>query len=215
MSKLNVYSIFYSLQGESTYMGLPCVFVRLTGCTIGCTYCDTKGVANAKGDELDIADILKKVEVFGCRLVEVTGGEPLQQENTKELLTALCDAGYDVLLETSGQEPVAEVDRRVGIVMDIKTPGSGVAAVLSSENINHLKDTKAQIKFVVTDKNDFDFAVMMEKKYNLTGLFPVHISPIAELDKRQVAGWILSSKIPFRFQLQLHKVIWPNALGEH
>ena len=214
MSTLNVYSIFYSLQGESTYMGLPCVFVRLTGCNVGCSYCDTRGVATAVGDEMSIDDILKKVAKFECQLVEVTGGEPLQQENAKALLTALCDAGYQVLLETSGQEPVDEVDKRVNIVMDIKTPGSGVAAVLSDQNLTHLKETKAQIKFVITDRSDFDFAILMEKKYYLTSLFPVHISPVAELDRRQVAGWILTSKIPFRMQLQLHKIIWPNALGE-
>ncbi|MBN2714955.1 MAG: radical SAM protein [Deltaproteobacteria bacterium] len=214
MNTVNVYSIFYSLQGESTYMGLPCVFVRLTGCTIGCKYCDTKGVAKATGEEMTINEVLAKVATFDCQLVEVTGGEPLQQENAKSLLKALCDAGYEVLLETSGQEPVADVDKRVHVVMDIKTPGSGVAALLSDENIAHLKDANAQIKFVITDRKDFDFAVMMEKKYSLTRLFPVHISPIAELDKRQVAGWILSSKIPFRMQLQLHKIIWPNALGE-
>jgi 7-carboxy-7-deazaguanine synthase len=214
MTTLNVYSIFYSLQGESTFAGLPCVFVRLTGCTVGCTYCDTKGVATAKGDEMTVDEILTRVASFGCKLVEVTGGEPLQQPHSKELLTALCDAGYQVLLETSGQEPVNDIDRRVHIVMDIKTPGSGVAAILSDANIEHLKESHAQIKFVITDRNDFDFAVMMEKKYQLTQMFTVHISPIAELDKRQVAGWILHSKIPFRLQLQLHKIIWPNALGE-
>ena len=214
MTTLNVYSIFYSLQGESTFMGLPCVFVRLTGCTIGCTYCDTRGVATANGDEMTIEDILEKVATFNCGLVEVTGGEPLQQENAPALLRALCDAGYQVLLETSGQEPVNAIDKRVHIVMDIKTPGSGVAAILSDENIQYLRESKAQIKFVITDRNDFDFAVMMEKQYQLTQMFPVHISPIAELDKRQVAGWILNSRIPFRMQLQLHKIIWPNAMGE-
>ncbi|MBN2528777.1 MAG: radical SAM protein [Deltaproteobacteria bacterium] len=215
MNTVNVYSIFYSLQGESTFMGLPCVFVRLTGCTIGCSYCDTRGVAKAIGDDMTIDDVLERVKSYNCDLVEVTGGEPLQQKHTPELLTRLCDAGLKVLLETSGQEPVVDVDKRVHIIMDIKTPGSGVVAVLSEENIVHLKDSQAQIKFVITNEADFNFAVVMEDKYALTSMFPVHISPVSELDKRQVAGWILSSKKPFRLQLQLHKIIWPNALGEH
>lgn len=195
-------------------MGLPCVFVRLTGCTIGCSYCDTKGVAAAVGETMSIADVIEKVKSFHCGLVEVTGGEPLQQESSLELLTALCDEGFVTLLETSGQEPVADVDPRVEIIMDIKTPGSGVAAILSDENIETLREKHAQVKFVITSRDDFEFAMVMEKKYQLTSMFPVHISPVEELDRRQVAGWVLTSKIPFRLQLQLHKIIWPNALGE-
>lgn len=195
-------------------MGLPCVFVRLTGCDIGCTYCDTKGVAKAEGTSMTVNEIIKKVDSFNCNLVEVTGGEPLQQKGVFSLLTDLCDAGYQTLLETSGQEPVEQVDPRVEIIMDIKTPGSGVASIISRSNVDILREKHVEIKFVVTSKEDFEFALLMEQKYNLTKLFPVLISAVEGLDKREVANWILSSKIPFRLQLQLHKIIWPNALGE-
>lgn len=211
---LRVYSIFFSLQGESTYMGLPCVFIRLAGCDVGCNYCDTTQAAQSPGKSMSIEQVLKDVSSYNCSLVEVTGGEPLQQFHCFDLLKQLCDAGYETLLETSGQEYIAPVDERVTVIMDIKTPGSGVHPAKLAINIEALKQKKGQIKFVVTSKEDFDFAKDVDDVYDLTKWLPVLVSPIAALNLDEVSTWVLNSQRPFRLQLQLHRIIWPGAKTE-
>ncbi len=204
-----VNEIFYSLQGESTHAGRPCVLIRLTGCSLRCRYCDTR-YAFFEGTEWSIEAVLAQVASFGCPLVEVTGGEPLEQgERAHTLLRALCDAGYEVLLETAGSEPVADVDPRVTIIFDLKTPGSGMDARNRIDALADLKPGTDEVKFVVTDRADFDWAVAMAREHDLFGRFAVHISPswgqVAPVDAAQ---WVLESGEPLRLTLQQHKLLW-------
>jgi 7-carboxy-7-deazaguanine synthase len=214
MDKLNVYSIFHSIQGESTYAGLPCVFIRLSGCSLNCVYCDTKEACRIINERLPIKDIIKRVEGFNCPLVEVTGGEPLEQKATLKLLKALAEREFKVLLETNGAHPVLNIDERVMVVMDIKTPGSLMSEFIYEPNLTGLNRKRQQIKFVITGRDDFDFAVKMTRKYRLSHQTDVLISNVSELDRAEVAEWILQSGLPFRYQVQLHKVIWPDAEEE-
>lgn len=210
---LRITEIFYSLQGEAETVGLPTVFVRLTGCPLRCHYCDSE-YAFFGGEKQSINEILTAVSAFGAKHVCVTGGEPLAQPNCLPLLGALCDAGYDVSLETSGALTVADVDSRVSRVMDLKTPASGEVSRNRYENIA-LLGSHDQIKFVVCDRNDYEWSRMKIDEYNLADrVGNVLISPSFEkIDAASLAGWILEDKLPVRFQLQLHKILWNDAPG--
>ena len=205
--------IFYSLQGESTTVGLPTVFVRLTGCPLRCQYCDTE-YAFTGGDYFSFDEILQQVAQHQASHVTVTGGEPLAQANCIGLLTQLCDAGYRVSLETSGALDVSAVDARVMKVMDIKTPGSGEAERNRFENIAHLCGDD-QVKFVLCDRNDYDWAKNCMREHGLTARCEVLMSPShGQLDATELAEWILQDHLPVRMQLQLHKLLWGDQPGK-
>ena len=204
---LRITEIFLSLQGESRTVGVPTVFVRLTGCPLRCQYCDT-AYAFHGGEPLDIDAIVEKVAAYGVRHVTVTGGEPLAQKGCLALLARLCDAGYEVSLETSGAMAMEEVDPRVSRVMDIKTPGSGEAAKNRFENIQHLT-AHDQVKFVICDRADYDWAKQITEEHDLAERCEVLFSPSAQqLPARQLADWIVADRLPVRFQIQLHKLLW-------
>lgn len=210
---MRVTEIFHSIQGESSYAGQPCVFVRLTGCPLRCTWCDTD-YAFYGGRDCSIDEVLAKVQTYGCRLVEVTGGEPLAQPESLPLMTKLCDAGYTVLLETSGAVDIAPVDPRVHIVLDVKCPGSGMTDRMHWPNLAALT-AKDEVKFVLADRRDYDWAREILVQHSLAGRCSVLFSPaFGSLDLRQLAEWILADKLPVRFQIQLHKYIWaPDMRG--
>lgn len=210
---LRITEIFHSLQGESTRVGLPTVFIRLTGCPLRCGYCDTS-YAFSGGESLSIAAILERVADFGTPTVCVTGGEPLAQKNGLTLLSALCDAGYSVSLETSGALPIAAVDARVSRIVDIKTPGSGEVEKNHWENLGALKPSD-EIKFVLCDEADYQWAKDMLREHDLAQACPVLFSPVhGGLNPTQLAEWILRDRLPVRMQLQLHKYLWDNARGK-
>ena len=210
---MRVTEIFHSIQGESSYAGQPCVFVRLTGCPLRCTWCDT-GYAFHGGQECSIDDVLAKVHGYGCHLVEVTGGEPLAQPESLPLMTRLCDAGYTVLLETSGAIDVAPVDPRVHVILDVKCPGSDMTDRMHWPNLSQLA-AKDEAKFVLADRADYDWARETLARYDLANRCTVHFSPVfGSLDLRELAEWILADRLPVRFQLQMHKYIWaPDMRG--
>lgn len=211
--RLKITEIFYSLQGEARSVGLPTVFIRLTGCPLRCQYCDTT-YAFTGGEWMDIDDILKTVAEYKTRYVTVTGGEPLAQKNCLHLLARLCDAAYEVSLETSGAISVADVDPRVIKVMDIKTPGSGEMDKNCYENIDYL-DKKDQVKFVICDEKDYEWSKQVADQYQLAHKTEVLYSPSQdELDARQLADWILRDQLPVRMQIQLHKILWGNSPGK-
>ena len=213
MQRLTVNEIFYSIQGESTFAGLPCVFVRLTYCNLRCVWCDTE-YAFYEGREMSFEEILEEVGRYPSKLIEVTGGEPLAQEGVHELMRMLCDRGYTVLLETSGSISIAKVDPRVRIIMDIKCPGSGMEKKNVWENIRYLKPTD-EVKFVVAHREDFDWAVEVVKRYEIEKKCPVLFSPVfGEVQPIELARWLLESGLGARMQLQLHKYIWePETRG--
>ena len=210
---LKVNEIFRSIQGESTHAGRPCVFVRLTYCSLRCSYCDTE-YAFFEGKERPLDEILAEVAHHGCRLVEVTGGEPLIQKETTLLLERLLDEGYEVLLETSGAYPVERVPTGVKIIMDLKTPGSGMVAKNRWENLRHI-DQDDEIKFVICDRADYEWARGVVAEHDLTSRHAVLFSPsFGQLPADELAAWILEDRLPVRLQLQLHKFIWsPAARG--
>jgi 7-carboxy-7-deazaguanine synthase len=210
--ELRINEIFVSLQGESTRAGVPTVFVRLTGCPLRCAYCDT-AYAFHEGTTRTLADVMAEVARHATRTVCVTGGEPLAQKNCLALLTALCDAGYSVSLETSGAIDVAAVDARVVRIVDIKTPGSGEAGRNLWGNLSHL-NARDEIKFVIVDRADFDWAAQVVREHGLTSRCTVLFSPsFGQLDPAQLAAWILTSKLAVRLQLQLHKLLWGEKRG--
>jgi 7-carboxy-7-deazaguanine synthase len=209
---LRVTEIFHSVQGESSRVGLPTVFVRLTGCPLRCVWCDTE-YAFSGGELLTLADILQRVAGFDCATVCVTGGEPLAQKNCLPLLAALCDAGHSVSLETSGALDIGGVDPRVARIVDLKAPGSGEAAKNRWENLE-LLTTHDELKFVLASRDDYDWAVTACRQHRLFECCPVLFSPVqGQLDPAQLAQWILDDRLPLRFQLQLHKLLWDNAKG--
>ncbi len=211
MTTLVVNEIFHSIQGESSHMGRPCVFIRLTYCNLRCTYCDTE-YAFEEGNPMTIDGILRRVELYDCRLVEVTGGEPLFQEGVHELMTALCDRGYEVLLETGGSLDISRVDPRVRRIMDLKCPSSGMVKKNRPENIAHLVRTD-EVKFVIGDRKDFDWAVQTIREHGLDRRCGVLMSVVfGVLEPVTLANWILEARIPVRFQLQMHKYIWEPAM---
>ncbi len=211
-AKLRVTEIFYSLQGESRTVGLPTVFVRLTGCPLRCGYCDTEYAFHG-GELQGIDGIIEQVARYHTRYVTVTGGEPLAQKPCLDLLRKLCDIGYDVSLETSGALDIKEVDRRVVIVMDLKTPGSGEQAKNRYDNLEHLKPSD-QIKFVMCDENDYAWAKTMVVEHELARCCEILFSPsYQQLDATRLADWILADQLPVRMQVQLHKYLWGAVPG--
>lgn len=212
-ASLRITEIFYSLQGESRTIGLPTVFVRLTGCPLRCTYCDTEYAFHG-GERRSIDDILAQVASYSPRYICVTGGEPLAQPECMTLLRALCDAGYEVSLETSGAMPVADVDPRVSKVVDLKTPASGEQHRNLMENLDHL-GANDQVKFVICDRDDYDWARFQVDQHRLPErVGEVLFSPSFEqLPARDLADWIIDDNLPVRFQLQLHKLLWQDAPG--
>lgn len=211
-SSLRITEIFHSLQGESITVGLPTVFIRLTGCPLRCLYCDT-AYAFTGGKMQGIDDIVSHVATFDCKYVCVTGGEPLAQPNCIELMKKLCDAGFSVSIETSGARDIAAIDQRVMIVMDLKTPDSGECEKNLLTNIAHLKPCD-QIKFVLCSREDYDWARAMITQHNLTAQVNVLFSPSwGQLNPTSLADWIVNDRLPVRFQLQLHKILWNDAPG--
>jgi 7-carboxy-7-deazaguanine synthase len=211
--RLKITEIFYSLQGEADTVGFPTVFVRLTGCPLRCQYCDT-AYAFHGGEWQTLEQILGRVAGFQPRYVCVTGGEPLAQKNCLPLLTRLCDANYRVSLETSGAMPLAGVDPRVNRVVDVKTPGSKEEARNRYHELSLLRPSE-QIKFVICDRADYEWSRDLVAKLGLAARCNVLFSPSAEqLPARELADWILADRLPVRFQLQLHKVLWGNVPGK-
>jgi len=212
VSRLRITEIFFSLQGETRTVGLPTVFVRLTGCPLRCGYCDT-AYAFQGGNWYEMDDILQQVASYRAHYVTVTGGEPLAQKACLELLTRLCDAGYEVSLETSGALSVAEVDHRVIKVIDIKTPGSGEVDKNDYQNVEYLLPHD-QIKFVICHREDYDWAKEIMQRYRLIEACQILFSPSYEDQPAgQLADWILEDQLPVRLQIQLHKFLWGDVKG--
>jgi len=210
---MRVTEIFHSIQGESSFVGQPCVFIRLTGCPLRCAWCDTE-YAFYGGNEQSMEDILGKVESYGCRLVEITGGEPLAQSDAVPLITTLCEQGYDVLIETSGAIDTAAVDTRAHVILDVKCPGSGMSDRMHWPNLDRLT-MKDEAKFVLADRADYEWARQVLERHELATRCTVLMSPVfGSLDPRQLAEWVLADRLPVRLQLQLHKLIWaPDMRG--
>lgn len=211
---LKVNEIYYSVQGESTAAGLPCVFVRLTYCNLRCTYCDTE-YAFYDGKDLSISDIIDEVKKYNCNLVEITGGEPLaQMDECLELMKQLCDYGFNVMIETSGSLTIKDMDPRVKIIMDLKCPSSGMVKKNLYDNINYLKPTD-ELKFVIGNREDYDWTLDIINKYKLTNKCEILFSVVfGKLEPVQLVNWILEDNLKVRFQLQMHKFIWhPEKKG--
>jgi 7-carboxy-7-deazaguanine synthase len=211
--ELLIHEIYRSLQGESTFMGLPCVFIRLTACHLRCGYCDTPHAFH-QGELMSLDEVVARSLALGGDLVEITGGEPLLQDEVYPLMTRLADAGKTVLLETSGAIATGRVDPRVRIILDVKTPGSGEEPANDWSNLDRLKPTD-ELKFVLCDRADFDWSVQVVRRYGLTARCPVHFSPcFGKVNPTELAAWILETELPIRLQLQQHKILWdPEARG--
>jgi len=208
---LKVNEIFHSIQGESSYAGRRCVFIRLTGCNLRCSYCDTK-YAYKGGKELAIEEIVDQVASHQCPLVEVTGGEPLIQKETPHLIHRLLDDGYEVLMETNGSQDISQADDRCVKIVDIKCPSSGESEQNDLENLDRLIDHD-EVKFVIGDRNDFFVAkeILDTRTPDFCKQHPVHFSPVfGQIDPKILADWILKDRLNVRLQLQLHKVVWPS-----
>jgi len=209
---LRVNEIFYSIQGESTFAGFPCIFIRMTGCNLRCTYCDTT-YAYEEGDDVPLHSILTTVKKFVCSLIEVTGGEPLIQDETPDLISALIENGYTVLLETNGSQDISTVDTRCTRIVDIKCPSSGMDNKNYWKNLDYITPND-QLKFVIAHRQDYlyakkvlDAAAIKRRKKLLINFSPV----FNEIELKDLAGWMLADNLPVRLQIQLHKYIW----GEH
>lgn len=210
---LKVFEIFHSLQGETSRIGLPTVFVRLTGCPLRCGYCDT-AYAFQGGESLTQDQILERVADFGAKYVTVTGGEPLAQKECIPLLQELCDAGYDVSLETGGALDIGAVDPRVSVILDIKTPGSGESERNRWENLGLLKSGD-EVKFVLCDRADYEWAKRVLAERGVAGKCPVLFSPVySTLRPDDLADWVLQDRLPVRMQVQLHKILWGEVPGK-
>jgi len=209
---LRITEIFFSIQGETSKVGLPTVFIRLTGCPLRCQYCDTS-YAFYGGEVMLFEDIIRQVTKFNCKDVCVTGGEPLAQANSKKLLKDLADLDFQVSLETGGSISLKEVDERVKIIMDIKTPDSGEATKNRWENLELLKQTD-ELKIVICSREDYQWSKEIIEQYKISEKCPILFSPCAEsIDPRDLAEWILTDQLPIRFQMQIHKILWNNQPG--
>ncbi len=212
MAQCRITEIFYSLQGETRAIGLPTVFVRLTGCPLRCGYCDTE-YAFTGGQKMEIADIVEQVAAYNPRYVTVTGGEPLAQQTCHQLLTELCDLGVEVSLETSGAMDISQVDPRVVKVMDLKTPASKEESKNLYTNID-LLSRNDQIKFVICNQDDYQWSKQKLDEYDLVTRCEVLFSPIhGDLEPSQLADWIIEDNLPVRMQVQLHKYLWGDEQG--
>lgn len=212
---LRITEIFRSIQGESTHAGRPCTFVRLTGCPMRCTWCDSEYTFTG-GEHISIDDVMKQVRDFGCRLVEVTGGEPLAQREALDLIRCLCDESYEVLIETGGYVSTEDLDQRAKVILDVKCPASGEAERNHWPNLTRLRPDLDEVKFVIADRADWDFARNVVQDYDLERRArSVLISPAWEqIDLQELANWIVESGMNVRMQLQMHKHIWgPDARG--
>ncbi|MCL5023113.1 MAG: radical SAM protein [Nitrospirae bacterium] len=210
---MKVCEIFASIQGESTYAGVPSVFIRLTGCNLRCSYCDT-AYAYDEGTELSQEELLGKVQAIGLKTVEITGGEPLLQEDTPTLITRLLDKGYRVLVETNGTRDIRDVDPRAVLVVDIKTPGSGMSGKELLSNLLFLRQ-KDEVKFVISDRRDYEWSRTFVKEHSLIGKCTVLFSPaFGAMDPGELSRWILGDRLEVRLNLQLHKYLYgPEARG--
>jgi len=211
---LKINEIYHSIQGESTSAGKPCVFVRLTYCNLRCTYCDTE-YAFYDGKDMSVQKVIDEVEKYNCKLVEVTGGEPLvQMEECLDLMKNLCDLGYEVMIETGGSLSITDIDPRVKIIMDLKCPSCGMEKKNLYENLQYLKPTD-ELKFVIGNREDYEWTKIILDKYNLHWKCEILFSVVfGELEPVQLVNWILEDKLDVRFQLQMHKFIWhPETKG--
>jgi 7-carboxy-7-deazaguanine synthase len=210
---LKIHEIFHSLQGESTRVGLPTVFVRLTGCPLRCGYCDT-AYAFQGGENMTLQQILERVASYGAHYVTVTGGEPLAQKQCIPLLKMLCDAGYDVSLETGGSLDTSHVDPRISVILDIKTPGSGEVQKNLWANLQHLKSSD-EVKFVLCDREDYEWAKQVLADQEIASKCTVLFSPVySQLNPTDLADWVLQDRLPVRMQMQLHKILWGETPGK-
>ncbi len=206
---LKVNEIFLSIQGEGLRAGLPCAFIRLSGCNLRCRWCDTP-YALREGETAELSEILRRVELLGCGRVEVTGGEPLMQPGTIDLLRMLCDVGYETLLETNGSLDISPVDERVVRIVDFKCPSSGQADANRWTNVQHLR-AGDEVKFIIADRRDFEFACDAVGDRDLTSICPVTFQPVAGLwEPADLAEWILAGRLDVRLGLQIHKILWPG-----
>ena len=212
---LRVTEIFRSIQGESTHTGRPCSFVRLTGCPMRCVWCDSEYTFFG-GEHVSIDDVLAKIQALGCRLVEVTGGEPLAQKEAFQLIRSLCDEGFEVLVETGGYISTKNLDERAKVILDVKCPASGEESHNHWANLERLRSDKDEVKFVVADRGDWDFTREVIERHELqTRARAILISPVwGQVDLKELADWIAGSGLDVRMQLQLHKYIWgPEVQG--
>jgi 7-carboxy-7-deazaguanine synthase len=210
---LKINEIYKSIQGESSKAGLPCVFIRLTYCNLRCSYCDSE-YAFYEGKEMEIEEIISEVRKLDCRLVEVTGGEPLFQSESLQLMKRLCDEGFGVMIETGGSLPIKDIDKRVMIILDFKTPSSKMIKKNLYENVNHVKPND-EIKFVIGSREDYDWTKEIIEKYNLYKKCSILFSTVfGKLEPVTLVNWILEDNMNVRFQLQTHKYIWdPKEKG--
>ena len=210
---LKVNEIYYSIQGESTFAGKPCVFIRLTYCNLRCSYCDTE-YAFYEGEDKSIEEVIEEVKKYDSKLVEVTGGEPLVQKEAIHLMRKLCDDGYEVLLETGGSLPINSVDKRVRVILDLKCPSSNMKGKNLYENLDHLKPID-EVKFVIGTREDYDWSKEIITQYTLNEKCEILFSVVFDkLEPLTLTNWILEDKLNVRFQLQMHKFIWkPEERG--
>ena len=211
---LKINEIYHSIQGESTHAGRPCVFVRLTYCNLRCTYCDTE-YAFYEGKDMSVQQVIDEVEKYNCKLVELTGGEPLvQMDECLDLMKTFCELGYEVMIETGGSLSIKDIDPRVKIIMDLKCPSSGMEKKNLFENLQYLKQTD-ELKFVIGNREDYEWSLEKIKQYNIQGKCTILFSVVfGELEPVQLINWILEDKLDVRFQLQMHKYIWhPQTKG--
>lgn len=210
---IKVNEIFFSIQGESSRAGLPCVFVRLTYCNLRCSYCDTE-YAFYEGSDFSIDEIVDRVKSYNCNLVEITGGEPLMQNECLDLMKILCDSGFDVMLETGGSLPINSIDPRVMIIMDFKCPSSGMMKKNLFANIKFLKNND-EVKFVIGNREDYEWSKKIISTYELDRKCAILFSVVfGALEPVKLVNWILEEKLDVRFQLQMHKIIWhPETKG--
>jgi len=205
--KIKINEIYYSIQGESSYSGLPCIFIRFTYCNLRCSYCDTE-YAFHQGNEMNISEIISKIKSYNCDLVEITGGEPLLQEGYIELINELEKQNKKVLIETGGALPIKNIPFKTHIILDIKCPSSKMSDKNLWENINHLKESD-EVKFVIGDKDDYIWTKKIIKKYNLNNKCNILISPVyKKIQSAKIVEWILKDNLDVRYQIQIHKEIW-------